>query len=131
MSGLRDELHSLEEGVRMPLTQAAEGAWSTARRRVRRRRAAAVGGVAAAVVAAAVGLQALTGGPSEVEPAPLPPTRDSLLDVASEPVAGEHRDGVTVDPGHVARRDPAGLHPRATPVEQVHDQDATGLRQRQ
>ena len=94
MSGLRDELHSLEEGVRMPLTQAAEGAWSTARRRVRRRRAAAVGGVAAAVVAAAVGLQALTGGPSEVEPAPLPPTRDSLLDVASEPVAGERLDAL-------------------------------------
>ena len=94
MSGLRDELHSLEEGVRVPPTQAAEGAWSTARRRVRRRRAAAVGGVAAAVVAAAVGLQALTGGPSEVEPAPLPPTRDSLLDVASEPVAGERLDAL-------------------------------------
>ncbi|MGB0190555.1 MAG: hypothetical protein ACPF9W_06270, partial [Nocardioides sp.] len=47
MSGLRDELHRLDEGVHVPPTQAAEGAWSTARRRVRRRRAAAVGGACA------------------------------------------------------------------------------------
>ncbi len=97
MSGLRDELHRLDEGVHVPPTQAAEGAWSTARRRVRRRRAAAVGGVAAAVVAAAVGLQSLTGGPSEVEPAPVPPTRDSLVEVASPTVEGERLDPLLRD----------------------------------
>ena len=28
MSGLRDELHRLDDGVHVPPTQAAEGAWS-------------------------------------------------------------------------------------------------------
>lgn len=97
MSGLRDELHRLEEGVRVPHTQAAEGAWSTARRRVRRRRVAAVGGVAAAVVAAAVGLQTLTDRPADVQPAPLPPTRDSLVEVASPTVEGERLDPLLRD----------------------------------
>ena len=92
MNELRDELRSLADRVDLPPTTAAEGAWSAARGRVRRRRAAALGGAAALVVASAVGLQAVTGGPSEVEPAPLPPTADSLLEVASDPVAGERLD---------------------------------------
>lgn len=92
MNELRDELRSLADRVDLPPTTAAEGAWSAARGRVRRRRAAALGGAAALVVAGAVGLQAVTGEPSEVEPAPLPPTGDSLLEVASDPVAGERLD---------------------------------------
>lgn len=92
MNELRDELRSLADRVDLPPTTAAEGAWSAAQGRVRRRRAAALGGAAALAVVAAVGLQAVTGGPSEVEPAPLPPTGDSLVEVASEPVAGERLD---------------------------------------
>lgn len=92
MNELRDELRSLADRVDLPPTTVAEGAWAAARGRVRRRRAAAAAGVAAAVVVAAVGLQAVTGGPTEVEPAPLPPTGDSLLDVASATVGGERLD---------------------------------------
>ncbi|WP_300640816.1 hypothetical protein [Nocardioides sp.] len=92
MNELRDELRSLADRVDLPPTTAAEGAWAMARGRVRRRRAAAAAGVAAAAVVAAVGLQAMTSGPDEIQPAPVPPTRDSLLDVASEPVAGERLD---------------------------------------
>ena len=90
MNELREELRAVAE--RVPSTRVAEGAWDTARARVRRRRAAAVVAAAAVVVATSVGLQAVTGGPSEVEPAPLPPTRDSLVEVASDPVAGERLD---------------------------------------
>lgn len=92
MNELRDELRSLADRVDLPPTTAAEGAWAAARGRVRRRRTAALGGAAALAVVVGVGLQAVTGGPSEVEPAPLPPTGDSLLEVASDPVAGERLD---------------------------------------
>lgn len=92
MNELRDELRSLADRVDLPPTTAAEGAWAAARGRVRRRRAAAAAGVAAAVVVAAVGLQAVTAGPDDVQPAPLPPTSDSLLDVASPVVGGERLD---------------------------------------
>ncbi len=92
MNELRDELRSLADRVDLPPTTAAEGAWATARGRVRRRRAAAAAGVAAAAVIAAVGLQAMTSGRDEIQPAPLPPTSDSLLDVASAIVGGERLD---------------------------------------
>jgi hypothetical protein len=92
MNELREELRAVADRVHVPPTAAAEGAWATARARVRRRRAAAAGGVAAAVVVAAVGLQAVTGGPDRIEPAPLPPTGDTLLEVASDPVSGERLD---------------------------------------
>lgn len=50
----RLDLTALRDGVDLPPTQVAEGAWERGRRRVRRRRAAGAVGVAALVVAVAV-----------------------------------------------------------------------------
>ncbi|VXC12531.1 hypothetical protein [Nocardioides sp. AX2bis] len=90
----RLDLAALRDGVDLPPTQVAEGAWERGRRRVRRRRAAAAVGVAALVAAVAV-VPTLVG-PSVtgmLQPAEAPtglpdPTRTVTSDVAVQDLLG-------------------------------------------
>lgn len=112
----RLDLTALRDGVDLPPTQVAEGAWERGRRRVRRRRAAGAVGVAALVVAVAV-VPTLVGpsGDTGVEPAGTPtglpePTRTVTSEVSVGNAVGPPLDPAVVDQGDLQR---TGSVPRA------------------